>query len=154
MIIECALPGHREALLALAAQVEHWFGPMVDDPEFHDALDTHIAAGMALVARDDDGRTPLGGLLFGARPPEYHVHWLVVSEHARGRGVGRALMAEATRRYVTGPGTIELVTFGADHPGVVGGSRAFYAELGFEAGERAAPGPEGGSRQVFRRRVG
>lgn len=139
--------------LGLAAQVEQWFGPMVEEPGFHDAVREHIAGSLALVA-ESSGPDLLGGLLFGGEAPTYHVHWLVVSHRARGTGVGGALMAEATRRWVHGPGEIEVVTFGADHPGAVAsGARVFYERLGFSPAEAAAPGPEGGSRQVFRRTV-
>jgi GNAT superfamily N-acetyltransferase len=139
--------------LGLAAQVEHWFGPMVEDLGFHRAVDKHIRRSTALLAVSS-GPDPLGGLLFGAKGTTYHVHWLVVSEHARGMGVGRALVAEATRRFVRGPGTIEVVTFGADHPGAfTSGARVFYECLGFTPAEAADPGPEGGSRQVYRRAV-
>lgn len=140
--------------LDLAAQVEHWFGPMVDDPGFHDAVTEHIRGARALVA--DDGpptaQPPLlGGLLFGSDAPVHHVHWLVVSKQARGRGVGAALMADAMRRFGAGPGTVEVVTFGADHPGAVAsGARVFYERLGFTPAEAAGPGPEGGSRQIYR----
>nr|WP_238345148.1 GNAT family N-acetyltransferase [Actinopolymorpha cephalotaxi] len=128
---------------------------MVDNPGFHRAVDEHIRQSAALVALDSDsGLDLLGGLLFGATPPTYHVHWLVVSQRARGMGVGRALMAAATRRFVQGPGSIEVVTFGADHPGAVAsGARVFYEALGFTPAEAADPGPEGGSRQVYRRAV-
>ena len=137
----------------LAAQVEHWFGPMVEDPGFRSAVHKHIRRSTALVAVSP-GSDVVGGLLFGARAPTYHVHWLVVSEKERGKGAGRALMAEATRRFVRGPGSIELVTFGADHPGAVAsGARVFYERLGFIPAEAADPGPEGGSRQVYRRAV-
>ncbi|GAA2097443.1 GNAT family N-acetyltransferase [Streptomyces albiaxialis] len=142
--------------LTLAGQVEHWFGPMVDEPGFHEAVRAHIRRSTALVAhgRPADGRQPLGGLLFDAGPPTYHVDWLVVAETGRGRGVGRALLGEAVRRFVRQPGSIEVVTFGADHPGAVAsGARRFYERLGFAPAEPAAPGPEGGSRQVYRRAV-
>lgn len=138
-------------LLALAGEVEHWFGPMVDEPGFHRALREHVTQTMALVADAEDGRLA-GGLLFGSEPPVHHVHWIVVSDRARGTGVGRALMAEAVQRFVHGPGTLEVVTFGADHPGAVtSGARAFYTSLGFAPAEAAPPGPEGGSRQVYRK---
>ncbi|MGZ0202559.1 GNAT family N-acetyltransferase [Streptomyces sp. RM1] len=137
--------------LALAAEVEHWFGPMVDDPGFTDAVLRGAADGTALVA---EGPGPLGALLFGGTAPVHKVHWLVVSERARGTGVGRALLAESLRRFVRPPATVEVVTFGPDHPGAVtSGARAFYTALGFTPGEPAAPGPEGGSRQVYRLRV-
>ncbi len=137
--------------LTLAAQVEVWFGPMVDDPGFHAAVSRHIDRGMALIAEDSD---VLGGLLFGAKPPKYHVHWLVIAEQARGRGVGRALMDDAVSRFVRRPGVMEVVTFGADHPGATSsGARAFYERLGFRPAEATDPGPEGGSRQIYRRTI-
>ncbi|MGW3485736.1 GNAT family N-acetyltransferase [Streptomyces sp. NPDC001054] len=138
------------AFLALAAEVEHWFGPMVAEPGFHAALRSHIAEGAALLVEDADG--PLGGILLGpgGEGTPHHLHWLVVAARARGTGVGRELMAEALRRF--GPGSVEVVTFGADHPGAgESGARAFYRRLGFVPAEAAEPGPEGGSRQVFRR---
>lgn len=141
------------SFLDLAAQVEHWFGPMVEEPGFHEAVEDHIRRSTALVAVSA-GPGIVGGLLFGAKAPVFHVHWLVVSEEGRGGGVGRALMDEASRRFVRGPGTIEVVTFGADHPGAVSsGARVFYESLGFTPAEAAEPGPEGGSRQIYRRLV-
>jgi GNAT superfamily N-acetyltransferase len=152
--IRPARQGDLDGFLALASQVEHWFGPMVEEPGFHRAVNAHIRDGAALVAESaghTDASGPVGGLLFGAEPPAYHVHWLVTSERCRGAGVGRQLMAEAMRRYVTGPGTVEVVTFGPDHPGAVeSGARVFYERLGFRPGEPAGPGPEGGSRQIYR----
>ncbi|NYV77658.1 GNAT family N-acetyltransferase, partial [Streptomyces sp. UH6] len=139
-----------EAFLRLAAQVEQWFGPMVAEPGFHRALRTHAARGTALLA-EDDGSAPLGGLLFdpghGTESPAHHLDWLVVSATARGTGVGRALLDAAVARFVPErPAVLEVVTFGADHPGAVSsGARVFYERLGFTAGEPAAPGPEGGS---------
>ncbi|MDQ8703937.1 GNAT family N-acetyltransferase [Streptomyces sp. LHD-70] len=144
------LPG----LLSLAAQVERWFGPMVDEPGFHRALTEHLRRSTALVADADDGQEIVGGLLFGPDSPTYHVDWLIVSARVRGQGVGSALLADALRRFVREPGTLDVVTFGADHPGAVAsGARVFYERLGFVPGEAADPGPEGGSRQVYRRAV-
>jgi GNAT superfamily N-acetyltransferase len=144
------LPGFIE----LAGQVEQWFGPMAGEPGFRAALARHIRRGTALAATTAGEPDLLGGLLFTARPPKYHVRWLVVSGHARGQGVGRALVAGALRRFVTGRGTVEVVTFGAGHPGAsASGARAFYERLGFIPAESAAPGPDGGSRQVYRKIV-
>jgi ribosomal protein S18 acetylase RimI-like enzyme len=150
MIVRLAAEQDFPGFLGLATQVEHWFGPMVEDLGFHNAVHKHIRRSTALVAVSS-GSELLGGLLFGAKAPAYHVHWLVVSEQARGKGVGRALMADAMRRFVQGPGSIEVVTFGADHPGAyVSGARLFYERLGFTPAEVVDPGPEGGSRQVYR----
>ncbi|GHB45835.1 N-acetyltransferase [Streptomyces viridiviolaceus] len=154
MIVRLARTNDFPGFLDLAGQVEHWFGPMVEEPGFHQAVQEHIHRSMALVAVSPPSDRLLGGLLFGVRAPAYHVHWLVVSEEARGRGAGRELMADAVRRFVREPGTLEVVTFGADHPGaVVGGARVFYERLGFEPAEVTDPGPDGGSRQVYRRAV-
>ncbi|MFI6938621.1 GNAT family N-acetyltransferase [Streptomyces sp. NPDC050418] len=154
MIIRLAEEDDFPGFLALAAQVEHWFGPMVEEPGFHDAVKVHIRRSTALVAASDGAGGVLGGLLFDAKAPVFHVDWLVVAEAGRGRGVGRALMEEASRRFVRGPGSIEVVTFGADHPGAVtSGARVFYESLGFTPAEATEPGPEGGSRQIYRRSV-
>ncbi len=153
MIVRLAREDDLAGFLELAGQVEHWFGASAEDAEFRAAVLRHIGRGTALVARSA-GAEVLGGILFGSNPPVYRVRWLVVAEQARGHGIGRALIADAIRRYVPNPGTLEAVTFGLDHPGAVaGGARAFYEKLGFHPAEEAAPGPEGGSRQVYRRRV-
>lgn len=150
MIVRLARMEDLPSFLHLAAQVEHWFGPMVADPGFHRAVERHTRRSAALVA-ESDGEV-LGAVMFGADPPVYHVHWLVVSERHRGRGVGAALMADVIRRVSADPGVIEVVTFGAEHPGAVAsGARIFYERLGFSPAEAAAPGPEGGPRQVYRR---
>lgn len=152
MIVRLAGDEDFPGFLGLAAQVEHWFGPMVEDVGFHDAVREHTRRSRALVAASSGRPDLLGGLLFGAKASTYHVHWLVVSETARGTGVGRALMSDAMRRWVQGPARIEVVTFGVDHPGAfASGARAFYERLGFAPAEAAGPGPEGGSRQIYRR---
>lgn len=153
MIVRLAREDDLAGFLELAGQVEHWFGAGADDAAFRASVLRHARRGTALVARSA-GAQILGGLLFGANPPIYRVHWLVVAEQARGHGIGRALTTDAIRRYVPAPGTLEVVTFGADHPGAVAsGARAFYENLGFHPAEDADPGPEGGSRQIYRRRV-
>lgn len=153
MIVRLAAEQDVHGFIDLAGQVEHWFGPMAGEPGFHAALRKHIRRATALVAvtRDDE---LLGGLLFGATPPVYHVRWLVVCEQARGQGIGRVLVTEAIRRFMTDPGIVEVVTFGADHPGAAAsGARVFYERLGFTAAEVAPAGLEGGSRQVYRKTV-
>ncbi|MDG4780940.1 GNAT family N-acetyltransferase [Micromonospora sp. WMMD961] len=150
MIVRRAEERDFNGFLGLAAQVECWFGPMVEDVGFHDAVRKHTLRSTAIVATSG-GPDLLGGLLFATKAATHHVRWLVVSEGSRGTGVGRALMAEAMRRFVRGPGSVEVVSFGADHPGAhASGARVFYERLGFAPAETVEPGPEGGSRQVFR----
>jgi GNAT superfamily N-acetyltransferase len=152
VIVRLASEEDTPGFIELARQVEQWFGPMVGEPGFGTALAKHIRRGTAVVATTANESDILGGLLFTAKPPAYHVRWLVISEHARGKGIGRALMAGAMDRFITGSGVVEVVTFGADHPGAsASGARAFYERLGFTPAESAAPGPDGGSRQVYRK---
>jgi ribosomal protein S18 acetylase RimI-like enzyme len=138
----------------LAGEVEHWFGAMIDDPGFRAVIDRHIRWATALVAAAPGETDLVGGLLFSAQPPTCHVQWLVVFEHAGRRDIGRALMTEVTLRFPRGQAIVEVVTFGADRPGAAAsGARAFYERLGFTAAGAAAPGPEGGSRQAYRKTI-
>ncbi len=146
--VETAVPGDVDGLLALAAGVEQWFGPMVNDRGFLEALDRNIGRGSAFVVRGQGDRL-LGGILTGGRAPSYRINWLVVDEVARRRGVGQALVDHVIGRCRR-PCSLEVVTFGEDHPAAeVSGSRAFYERLGFVGGSVEADGPEGGSRQRF-----
>jgi GNAT superfamily N-acetyltransferase len=153
--VEVATAAEAAGILGLAGEVEHWFGPMVDDPGFQRAVDEHIAQQRAFVAFGP-GREPAGAVLLGGSSPRFAVHWLVVSDRVRGQGVGRALISAVIERSTNGAGlgvgeVLEVVTFGPDHPGAVdSGARVFYERLGFEPAEPAPDGPEGGSRQVYR----
>jgi len=79
---------------------EHWpeAWPTLDDAleEMHGAAE---AGRLARVALDDDGRSMLGWV--GAIPQYdgnvWELHPLVVAHHARGRGVGRALVEDLER---------------------------------------------------------
>lgn len=150
MRVTPATRAHFGAFLALAAEVEDWFGPMVDEPAFHSAVQGNIARGSALVAvGPQPGAAVVGGLLFSTgRAPDYEIGWLVVAAARRSQGIGEALVAGAVRRWATPPAELTVVTFGPDHPGAR--SRRFYERLGFEPAEAVDPGPEGGSRQRFR----
>lgn len=139
------------AFLELASEVEDLFGPMVDEPGFHDAVRRNISRRSAFFARGSLG-TPAGGLLFSLHHhPTYAVRWFVVAERFRSKGLGEALLAEAFCKWVRPPCRVEVVSFGPDHPG----ARAlhFHERLGFRGAEPAQPGPEGGSRQMFRMRL-
>jgi len=136
--------------LLLAAEVEDWFGPMVDEREFHDAVRKNIARGSALLAFD--GTDVVGGLLFSRHhAPAYDIGWLVVTAERRSEGIGEALVARAVRDWVRPPAVVGVVTFGGDHPGAR--SRHFYERLGFEPVRIEDAGPEGGSRERFELRL-
>ena len=152
--VAVAGPDDLDAFLALAAQVEHWFGPMVDDDGFRAVLDRNLRRGSALCVRTPDGAGVRGGLLFRIREPVCRINWLVVSAADRRGGVGRALVTQATRR-LRGPGVVEVVTFSADHPAAApSGAPMFYRHLGFTAAQEGDPDRDGPCRQWFRAAVG
>ncbi|MEU9074381.1 GNAT family N-acetyltransferase [Kitasatospora sp. NPDC048538] len=134
--------------MSLAAGVEELFGPLVDDPGFEAALVRNVERGTALCVRAAEGRPGsalVGGLLFSVRRPHYEITWLAVEGNARGQGIGRLLVEAALREFVSPPCSIDVTTFGPDHPG--SGARLFYEELGFEPTAQLL---EDGSRQVYR----
>lgn len=139
------------AWLDLAAEVEPLFGPMVDDPHFHQALYRNIGRGSAYCVREGDGLpgTPLlGGLLFSSQPPEYRIGWLAVRRDSRRQGIGRGLVEHALGLVQT-PAEVSVVTFPASEPGGTA-ARSLYAQLGFSPAELVSSGPDGHPRQVFR----
>lgn len=139
------------AWLALAAEVEPLFGPMVDDPGFHDALRRAMAGGRAFCVREGDGPPGsrlVGGLLMGSDSGAPEIGWLAVSQRWQRGGVGRALV-EHMLSGLDSPAEISVVTF-AD--GVPGGeaARRFYEGFGFRAAGQGPVNPAGLPTQVMR----
>ena len=139
--------------LDLAAEVEFLFGPMVADPAFHAALQRAIQRQAAFCVREQPGTpgsTLAGALLFSAsRAPHYKINWLAVGERWRRRGVAKELVVHCTG-LIQPPAELSVITFGADNQ-AGWPARRFYERMGFHAAEAAPAGPEGGSRQVYRR---
>ncbi len=151
MRVVTACPEDIPAWLALAAEVEPLFGPMVADPRFHDALRRAMHDGRALCVREADGPpgSPLlGGLIAGDHAPPHAIGWLAVAERARRAGIGRALV-EHMLSTIDSPAEISVLTF-AD--GVAGGepARRFYERFGFRPAESGPINPAGVPTQVLR----
>ena len=153
MQVTLAQPADIPAWLDLAAEVEFLFGPMVNDRAFHEALERSIQRQTAFCIREQDDvpSTPLmGALLFSAtHAPHYKISWLAVSRRWRRRGIGRALVAHCIA-LIQPPAVLSLITFGPDNEAGVP-ARQFYESMGFHAAESAPNGPEGGTRQIYRR---
>jgi GNAT superfamily N-acetyltransferase len=93
------------------------------------------------------------GLLFSpAHAPSYHIGWMAVSSSARSQGVG-SLLLNHILGLITSPAEITVTTFGEDNRDGLP-ARLFYLKHGFLPAERAPDGMEGGTRQVFRLKVG
>jgi len=136
--------------LALAAEVEPQFGPLIDDAGFQRALAESIRQGMAFCIREDDGKAgaPLvGGLLLSAQPPVYSIGWLAVTARQRRRGAGRALVEHAAH-LARPPAELVVQTFVAGEESEP--ARLFYQALSFRPAEMAT-GPRGEACQVYRR---
>jgi GNAT superfamily N-acetyltransferase len=152
MHVQSAQRGDIPSWLGLAGEVEPLFGPLINNPDFRHILDKNIARGSAYCVREEDGPAgvPLmGGLLWSAHPPSYTIAWLAVAFMRRRRGVGSELITYV-HGLVSGPAELMVTTFGEDNA-AGRPARLFYQRLGFQPMEPAANGPEGGSRQVFRR---
>lgn len=154
MLVQIATDADIPAWLALAAEVEHMFGPMVNSSDFLNALSNNIKRGSAFCVRAGDtspGEPLLGGLLFSAKPPQYRIGWLAVAEGCRRQGVGSLLVAHALS-LVEPPAEVTVTTFGEDNP-AGHPARRLYERFGFEPAELASNGPEDGTRQLFRMSV-
>ena len=130
--------------LELASEVEFLFGPMVDQPDFQNALRKNIDRESAYCVREQNrlaGAPLMGGLFLSARPSEYHIRWLSVAEQWRRRSIGTVLL-EHVFDLIKPPAELFVTTFGEDnlegHP-----ARQFYKKMGFEPFAEAPPGPEG-----------
>jgi len=149
-----AQPEDIPAWLILAIEVEPLFGPMGNDPSFHRALHKNIGRGTAFCVREVDGPPGvplLGGLLLSPKPPIYTIGWLAVAQQHRRHGIGQRLI-EHVVGLVEIPAEFVVTTFGGDNPAGEPACR-FYERMGFHAAEPAPNGPEGGSRQIFRRTI-
>jgi len=147
-----AQPEDIPAWLYLAEEVEPLFGAMINDPAFHRALQKNIDRGTAICIRESDGPpgvSLLGGLLFSPKSPNYTIGWLAVTQQYRRHGIGQRLI-EYVIDLVEAPAEIVVTTFGMNNPAGEP-ARRFYERLGFHAAEPAPNGPEGGTRQIFRR---
>jgi GNAT superfamily N-acetyltransferase len=151
MIVVPATLADLPAWHELAREMEPLFGPMLNDPEFHAALERNIVRGTALCLRAHDGAAsaPLwGALLYSPKAPVAKLNWLGVTASQRRNGIGLHLF-HAMREQLHASETLEVVTFGEDHPGGLA-ARRFYQKLGFVAADLLEAGPDGGSRQLFR----
>ena len=82
--------------LALAREVEPLFGPMVDDPAFHEFLRKVLREQRAFCIREGDGPpgSPLcGGIAISKKRNQ--IAWLAVAEKQRRKGYGQALLEYA-----------------------------------------------------------
>ena len=155
MLVHPAFIADIPAWIVLAREVEELFGAAFADTEpFLETLRRKIDEGLAFCVREQDGSpgAPLcGGLFFSTKHrPIYKIGWLAVAQKWRRSGVGEALVTHALALAVP-PAEVTVITFTTDTPGGAP-ARRFYEKLGFVAAELLpGDGPNGETRQVFRK---
>lgn len=138
-IVQKATKDDFQNWLKLASEVEHLFGPMVDNRLFHDSLMKCIAEGRALCVRERNGKpgSPLiGGLMLSAEPPVYRIGWLAVAKEWRRKGIGR-LLVEYVFNNVKRPSEVIVTTF-AENDKLGQEAVMFYKNMGFKKSGRAS----------------
>jgi ribosomal protein S18 acetylase RimI-like enzyme len=141
--IERATPADVDSWLEIVAAVEPWFGPM---PDFRNTLDRSSQRDGARCVRS--GAIVIGGMIL-SDPDAARISWLAVRESHRRLGVGSALIRAAIDEFHAADEII-VDTFGDDHPAGAP-ARRLYEAFGFRPAEILPIGPEGGSRQRYRR---
>ncbi|WP_421903939.1 GNAT family N-acetyltransferase [Maridesulfovibrio sp.] len=122
--------------IELAREVEPLFGPMADEPAFHEGLKQAIKSGTAFCIREEHHATSelLGGIVIV--PKLNDIAWFAVTQKARGKGIGYQLLDYAIRK-LSNKRPITVTTFA---PEIESGKPAvnLYKKLGFKQTE---PGP-------------
>ncbi len=124
-----------EAWLAIAAEVEPLFGPMVDTPDFQNGIQACIDRGEAYGV--GHGSRELAGIV-ALEPKSHDILWLAVKRDQRGKGYGDLLVKKALE--VLGNVEIHVQTFASDSPEGAG-ARAIYRKHGFIEERDAGPNP-------------
>jgi len=130
--------------LELAKEVEPLFGPMTDDPNFHDALRAAILEGNAFCVADggsDSERSGHfhGGIVISRKANE--IVWLAVARGSQGHGTGAALLAEAIDR-LDHARPVTVTTFDRTVEAGIP-ARRLYRSVGFRDSGAAGPNPAG-----------
>lgn len=128
--------------LELAAEVEHLFGPMVEESDFHRGLRAAIDEGRAFCIRDASKTHEArlcGGIVI--LPWAHEIAWFAVRRDCRGNGHGKALLAHALSRFEP-EADICVQTFDATidqgRP-----ARSLYRRFGFVDQKTCAPNSAG-----------
>lgn len=127
-----------QAWLAIAAEVEPLFGPMVDVPEFQDGIRACIDHGEAYGIEHES--RDLAGIV-ALNKKSHEILWLAVKKDQRGKGYGDLLVKKALEVFGNRE-EVHVQTFASDSPEGAG-ARAIYRKHGFTEERDAGPNPAG-----------
>jgi ribosomal protein S18 acetylase RimI-like enzyme len=130
--------GDHGAWLAIAAEVEPLFGPMVDSADFRQGIQACIDGGEAYGVEDE--ARALAGIVALSRTSN-EIVWLAVKKDKRGRGYG-GLLVEKAVEVLGKDREIHVQTFASSSPEGAG-ARAIYRRHGFADLREAGPNPAG-----------
>ena len=135
-----------ENWLELAREVEPLFGPMVGEPDFHEAIKTVISKERAFCLRDDCNKL-CGVIVISYEKNE--IEWFAVANNARRKGYGEKLLNYAINK-LNPQKAISVQTF--DKTVLAGlGARKLYIKYGFEEVEQAGLNPAGFSTVILKK---
>lgn len=127
------------AWLALAREVEHLFGPMAEEADFHIALQQAIINQQAFCIRTLDSSALKGGVIIS--PDTNELLWLAVSAPYRSTGFGQSLLAHALNRLDSRQ-PIRVQTFDSSVPEGAP-ARHLYHMAGFRDARSGGNNPAG-----------
>lgn len=124
--------------LEIAAEVQSLFGPMIDNPEFHQAIEKCIDEKEVMGVCNESGNVE--GIVAISKT-ENEIIWLAVRNRSRGRGYGEALIKKAIEMLDSNR-PIFVQTFSKGHAlGDI--SRRLYSKFGFIDEKKAGKNPAG-----------
>ncbi|TIH14653.1 GNAT family N-acetyltransferase [Marinifilum sp. JC120] len=139
--INSAIYSDFDKWIELAREVEHLFGPMADEPGFHEGLKQAIEKGTAFSIKDKQNQTLelLGGIVIV--PELNEIAWFAVAKKARGKGIGNELLDYAIKK-LSNERPITVTTFA---PEIKSGTPAvkLYKKLGFKQTKQGPVNPAG-----------
>lgn len=132
-----AITSDVDAWIELAREVEPLFGPMAEDPAFHEGLKQAINNDTAFCVKEAD--CLLGGIVI--IPDLNEIAWFAVAQEARSQGIGSNLLDYAIKKLDKDQ-PITVTTFA---PEIESGKPAvnLYKKFGFKETKSGPMNPAG-----------
>ena len=135
--------------LEIAVEVEHLFGPMVSDENFHNAIKLVINENRAFCIRSNSvGKDPNVCGIIVISFEDNEIQWFAVAHKCRNKGYGQILLRHALSKLDLNK-PVSVQTF--DEECTAGlGARQLYSKVGFIETEKAGLNPAGISTVIMK----